>query len=198
MPSPAPRSRTARRTTAGVTPATPAISVAHQAAQAFAVWLSRKTGKNYRLPTEAEWAHAAALAAGKDAVTPARLDALAWHRGNASARTHPVATKSADALGLFDLFGNAAEWVTADRRRHGARHARRIVPRCTRRRSDLARARSRTKPGTSAIRSFPRADGGSLMDRSWGSGWWRRDDRQKESLKSDVGSLKWRSGNSEV
>ena len=114
MPSPAPRSRTARRTTAGVTPAHPAISVAHQAAQAFAVWLSKKTGKSYRLPTEAEWAHAAALAAGKDAVTPARLDALAWHRGNASARTHPVGTKSADALGLFDLFGNAAEWVTAD------------------------------------------------------------------------------------
>ena len=92
----------------------PAISVAHQAAQAFAVWLSKKTGKSYRLPTEAEWAHAAALAAGKDAVTPARLDALAWHRGNASARTHPVGTKSADALGLFDLFGNAAEWVKAD------------------------------------------------------------------------------------
>lgn len=92
----------------------PAISVAHHAAQAFAVWLSRKTGRNYRLPTEAEWAHAAALAAGKDAMTPARIDALAWHRGNASARTHPVGTKSADAFGLFDLFGNAAEWVTAD------------------------------------------------------------------------------------
>jgi formylglycine-generating enzyme required for sulfatase activity len=92
----------------------PAISVAHQAAQAFAVWLSKKTGKTYRLPTEAEWAHAAALAAGKDPMTPARIDALAWHRGNAAARTHPVGTKSADALGLFDLFGNAAEWVAAD------------------------------------------------------------------------------------
>jgi len=90
----------------------PVISVARQAAQAFAVWLSSKTGKKYRLPTEAEWAHAAALAAGKEATTPARIEALAWHRGNASARTHPVATKAADALGLFDLFGNAAEWVT--------------------------------------------------------------------------------------
>lgn len=92
----------------------PAISVARQAAQAFTVWLSKKTGKHYRLPTDAEWAHAAALAAGKDAMTPARIDALGWHRGNASARTHPIATKSADALGLFDLFGNAAEWVTTD------------------------------------------------------------------------------------
>lgn len=92
----------------------PVISVARQAAQAFAVWLSTKTGKKYRLPTEAEWAHAAALALGKDGAAPARIDALAWHRGNASARTHPVATKTADALGLFDLFGNAAEWVIAD------------------------------------------------------------------------------------
>lgn len=90
----------------------PVISVARQAAQAFAVWLSKKTGKNYRLPTEAEWLHAASLAAGRDPMTAARLDGLAWHRGNSSDRTHPVAKKNADALGLFDLFGNAAEWVS--------------------------------------------------------------------------------------
>ena len=91
----------------------PVISVARQAAQAFAGWLSVKTGKKYRLPTEAEWLHAASLATGKNALTPARLDALSWHSGNASARTHAVGTKAADGLGLFDLFGNAAEWVTA-------------------------------------------------------------------------------------
>jgi formylglycine-generating enzyme required for sulfatase activity len=90
----------------------PVISVTRSAAQAFAAWLSAKTGKKYRLPTEAEWAQAAALAAGKGTVAADRIEALAWHRGNASARTHPVATKAADALGLFDLFGNAAEWVT--------------------------------------------------------------------------------------
>jgi formylglycine-generating enzyme required for sulfatase activity len=90
----------------------PAISIARPAAQAFAAWLSTKTGKKYRLPTEAEWAHAAALAVGKEAATPDRIDALAWHSGNAAARTHPVGTKAADALGLFDLLGNAAEWVT--------------------------------------------------------------------------------------
>jgi formylglycine-generating enzyme required for sulfatase activity len=92
----------------------PVISVARQAAEAFTVWLSSKTGKKYRLPTEAEWLHAAALAAGKEPMTPGRLDDLAWHSGNASARTHPVAKKSADALGLCDLFGNAAEWVAPD------------------------------------------------------------------------------------
>jgi formylglycine-generating enzyme required for sulfatase activity len=37
---------------------------------------------------------------------------IAWHAGNAGRRTHAVASREPDALGLFDLFGNAAEWVT--------------------------------------------------------------------------------------
>lgn len=88
----------------------PAISIAREAADAYVAWLSKTTGKAYRLPTEAEWRHAAQLAAAG-----ARVDEIAWHRGDANARTHPVASKRPDALGLFDLFGNAAEWVaTAD------------------------------------------------------------------------------------
>ena len=67
MRSRARRSRTVRPTTAGVMPATRRSACARPAAQAFAEWLSTKTGKKYRLPTEAEWAHAAALAAGKTA-----------------------------------------------------------------------------------------------------------------------------------
>ena len=92
----------------------PAISVTRAAAEEFCKWLSAKTGKTYRLPTEAEWAHTAMLAAGGAPLAPSRLETLAWQRGNAAARTHPVATKTADALGLFDLFGNAAEWVATD------------------------------------------------------------------------------------
>lgn len=88
----------------------PAISITRQAAEAFCAWLSAKTGRTYRLPTEAEWVRAAGLAAGKDA--GASREAIVWHRGNASATTHPVASRKPDALGLFDLFGNAAEWVT--------------------------------------------------------------------------------------
>jgi formylglycine-generating enzyme required for sulfatase activity len=89
----------------------PVISVTRAAAEAFAKWLSQKTGRVYRLPTEAEWVHLATLAAGPDGLPPDRRDEVAWHRDNASGRTHPVASKSADRLGLFDLFGNAAEWV---------------------------------------------------------------------------------------
>lgn len=84
----------------------PAISIAREAADAFTAWLSMTTGKAYRLPSEAEWAHAASLAG-------APSDATAWHRGNATSRTRPVASRAPDALGLFDLYGNAAEWVAA-------------------------------------------------------------------------------------
>lgn len=87
----------------------PAISIAREAAGAFAAWLSTKTGTPYRLPTEQEWEHAAMLAAADGRLS--RLNTIAWHEGNASGRTHPVASLSPDALGLFDLFGNAAEWV---------------------------------------------------------------------------------------
>jgi formylglycine-generating enzyme required for sulfatase activity len=92
----------------------PAIAVTRSAAEAFCQWLSAKTGKTYRLPTEAEWAHAAARAVGSAPLTPARLSEVAWHRENAGGRTHPVGTKAPDAIGLLDLFGNAAEWVVAD------------------------------------------------------------------------------------
>src|SRR5688572_30853361 len=91
----------------------PAISVTRQAAEAYAKWLSQKTGRVYRLPTEVEWLHVARLAAGPDGLAPDKRDAVGWHRDNAAAHSHPVAAKAPDGLGLFDLFGNAAEWVMA-------------------------------------------------------------------------------------
>ena len=92
----------------------PAISVARGGAEAFCAWLSTRTGKKYRLPTEAEWVRTATLASGGKPITPARMDALAWHAGNAKATTHASGTRQADLLGLHDLFGNAAEWVVSD------------------------------------------------------------------------------------
>ena len=92
-----------------------AISISYHAANAFAEWLSMKTGHRYRLPTEAEWQRAARLAAGVDGVIPrATLDSLAWHRDNAEGQAHAVASKRPDRLGLHDLFGNAAEWIASD------------------------------------------------------------------------------------
>lgn len=89
----------------------PVISLTRAAAENFATWLSSRTGRTFRLPTEAEWQHVATLAAGGPSLPAADRDALAWHRGNSDARTHAVAKKRADRLGLFDLFGNAGEWV---------------------------------------------------------------------------------------
>ena len=88
----------------------PVISVTRNAAEAFCTWLSARTGRKYRLPTEAEWMRAAELAAGAKS-TPEAREPLTWHAGNAQGRTHAVATRKPDALGLFDLFGNATEWV---------------------------------------------------------------------------------------
>jgi len=89
----------------------PVISVTRAAAEAFCAWLSAKTGNSYRLPTEAEWLHAAQLGVGTAPLSGERLDSLAWHGDNAGGKTHPVASKQADDAGLHDLLGNAAEWV---------------------------------------------------------------------------------------
>src|SRR5216117_559296 len=91
----------------------PALAMTYFAAQAYCAWLSTKTGKRYRLPTDAEWTRAVLLGLGGDsALTPERRDALGWHAGNAAAKAHPVAAKAADALGPHDMLGNVAEWVT--------------------------------------------------------------------------------------
>ena len=92
----------------------PTISVTRAAAEAFCVWLSFRTARKYRLPTEAEWLRAAALASGGKQIGATRMDALAWHAENAGGMTHAAASRGADELGLHDLFGNAAEWVVSD------------------------------------------------------------------------------------
>lgn len=86
----------------------PAIGMSHLAADVFARWLSWVTGKNYRLPTEAEWEYACRANAAEPRDD---LGDYAWYWENADDKTQPGGTRKPNAFGLYDMLGNVAEWV---------------------------------------------------------------------------------------
>ena len=98
----------------GEEPDQPAVTMTQFAAKQYTKWLSGITGRQYRLPTEAEWEYAAragsteAYSFGESA---SELGDYAWYVDNADDETHPVCTKRPNAWGLHDMHGNAAEWV---------------------------------------------------------------------------------------
>jgi formylglycine-generating enzyme required for sulfatase activity len=92
----------------------PAICMTQHAAMEYCRWLSKKTGKTYRLPTEAEWEWAARAGSpsayffGSNAKK--LLEEYAWYKDNAEDGPHPVGLKKPNPWGLHDILGNVAEW----------------------------------------------------------------------------------------
>jgi formylglycine-generating enzyme required for sulfatase activity len=91
----------------------PVLGITHHAAMEYCRWLSQKTGKFYRLPTEAEWEWACragtttAYSFGDD---ESKLGDYAWFAGDSDDLAHKVGKKKANPWGLFDIHGNVAEW----------------------------------------------------------------------------------------
>ena len=91
----------------------PVENVSWNDCQAFITKLNQLTGQQFRLPTEAEWEYAARggnqsygyIYSGSN-----RLKEVGWGAYNSRARTHVVATKAPNELGLYDMSGNVWEW----------------------------------------------------------------------------------------
>ncbi len=88
----------------------PVEQVSWEDIQQFVARLNaRNDGFRYRLPTEAEWEYAARTGQNGDRANG--IDELAWYAVNSGGKTHPVGTKSPNAWGLHDMFGNVWEWM---------------------------------------------------------------------------------------
>ncbi len=92
----------------------PVERVSWHDAQEFAKRLSQKTGKQYRLPSEAEWEYAARAGSNTKwsfGDNESQLGEYAWFDSNSRGKTHATAQKRPNAFGLYDMYGNVWEWA---------------------------------------------------------------------------------------
>lgn len=91
----------------------PVLHVTWYDTDVFCMWLSKKEGKTYRLPTEAEWEYAA-RGGIKDSPTiysgSNNLDEVGWYISNSQGTPHEVGLKKPNELGIYDMSGNIMEW----------------------------------------------------------------------------------------
>lgn len=98
----------------GEEPRLPAVTMTQYSAKQFTKWLSKLTGRQYRLPTETEWEYACrggsstAFHFGED---PDDLDDYAWYFDNSDELPHEVGLKKPNQFGLYDMHGNVMEWA---------------------------------------------------------------------------------------
>ena len=93
----------------------PVLYISWYDAQAFCTWLSKISGKDYRLPTEAEWEFAAKggiLSKGYLYSGGNDPGIITWNGINSGLKVHPVAEKKPNELGLYDMSGNVWQWCS--------------------------------------------------------------------------------------
>ena len=93
----------------------PVEKVSWEDCQTFVTKLNELTGKNFRLPTEAEWEYAARggnKSQGYKYSGSNTIYDVAWYTSNSSSKTHPVAAKAPNELGIYDMSGNVWEWCS--------------------------------------------------------------------------------------
>lgn len=91
----------------------PVLCITHHTAMEYCRWLSKTTGKAYRLPTEAEWewaCRAGTTTPFSFGATDKEVGDYAWYLENADEVTQEVGKKKPNPWGLYDMHGNLAEW----------------------------------------------------------------------------------------
>jgi formylglycine-generating enzyme required for sulfatase activity len=89
----------------------PVAQVSYNDSVEFCKKLSKKEGKTYRLPTEAEWEYACRAGSKTEYYWGDEFDEkYAWYAGNSEWKTHEVGTKEPNNWGLYDMTGNVWEW----------------------------------------------------------------------------------------